>query len=78
MVFRAVDAYGNQRRYFAGEVALTLSGPGTLIGDNPFDFGGYGGLGATWVRSVARRPGVITVSAEHPALGQADVQILAS
>ncbi len=78
VVFRAVDAYGNQRRYFTGQVTLTLSGPGTLIGDNPFDFGGYGGLGAMWVRSVARRPGVITVSAEHPALGQGDVQILAS
>ncbi len=78
VVFRAVDAYGNQRRYFAGQVTLTLSGPGTLIGDNPFDFGGYGGLGAMWVRSIAGQPGAITVSAEHPALGQAEVQLRAS
>src|SRR5260370_11440581 len=38
-VFRALDAYGNQRRYLTGEVALSLSGPATLGGDNPFAFG---------------------------------------
>ena len=27
-VFRAIDAYGNQRRYGSGQVTLTLSGPG--------------------------------------------------
>ncbi len=75
VVFRAVDAYGNQRRYLVGEVALTLSGPGILVGDNPFAFGEYGGLGAVWVRSLPGQPGTITVTATHPDLGRARIQV---
>jgi beta-galactosidase len=75
VVFRAIDAFGNQRRYGGGQVALTLSGPAMLLGDNPFEFGQYGGLGAVWIRSVAGRPGAITLAASHPLLGQAEVQV---
>jgi beta-galactosidase len=75
VLFRAVDAYGNQRRYFADDVTLNLTGPGALVGDNPFPFGEYGGLGAVWVRSFANQPGSITVSAAHNILGDATVQI---
>ena len=75
VVFRAIDAFGNQRRYRSGQVALTLSGPATLLGDNPFEFGQYGGLGAAWIRSLAGQPGVITLTASHPLLGQAEVQV---
>jgi len=74
-VFRALDAYGNQRRYLTGEVALSLSGPAALVGDNPFAFGAYGGLGAVWIRSVAGQPGAITLTASHPQLGQVEVQV---
>jgi beta-galactosidase len=77
VLFRAVDAYGNQRRYLVGEVALNLSGPGSLVGDNPFAFGEYGGLGAVWVRSLPGQPGTITVAAAHPSLGRAQVQVQA-
>jgi beta-galactosidase len=75
VVFRAIDAFGNQRRYGSGQVALTLSGPATLLGDNPFEFGQYGGLGAVWIRSLAGQPGAITLTASHPLLGQAEVQV---
>jgi beta-galactosidase len=75
VVFRAIDAFGNQRRYGGGQVALTLSGPATLLGDNPFEFGQYGGLGAVWIRSLAGQPGAITLTASHPLLGQAEVQV---
>jgi beta-galactosidase len=75
VLFRAVDAYGNQRRYAVGEVALNLSGPGILVGDNPFAFGAYGGLGAVWVRSLPGQPGTITVTATHSGLGRAQVQV---
>jgi beta-galactosidase len=75
VLFRAVDSYGNQRRYRAGEVVLNLSGPGILVGDNPFAFGEYGGLGAVWVRSLPGQPGTITVTAHHPDLGRARVQV---
>jgi len=74
-VFRATDAHGNQRRYGSGQVALTLSGPATLVGDSPFAFGQYGGLGAVWIRSLAGQPGAITLTASHPLLGQAEVQV---
>jgi beta-galactosidase len=75
VVFRAVDAYGNQRRFGAGDVRLRVTGPADLIGDNPFAFGEYGGLGAVWLRSRPGRTGLVTVVAEHPALGQAQVQV---
>jgi hypothetical protein len=75
VVFRAIDAFGNQRRYGSGQVALTLSGPAMLLGDNPVEFGEYGGLGAVWIRSLAGQPGAITLTASHPLLGQAEVQV---
>jgi beta-galactosidase len=74
-VFRAIDAYGNQRRYGSGQVTLDLSGPATLVGDNPFALGAYGGLGAVWIRSQAGNPGAISLTASHPLLGQAEVQL---
>jgi beta-galactosidase len=74
-VFRAIDAYGNQRRYASGPVTLSLSGPATLVGDNPFAFGEYGGLGAVWIRSQAGQPGDITLTASHPLLGQAEIHV---
>ena len=74
-VFRAVDEYGNLRRYPAGEVTLTLTGPATLLGDNPFAFGDYGGLGAVWIRSLPGQTGTITLAASQPELGQAQVQL---
>jgi beta-galactosidase len=76
-VFRAADQYGNQRRYPAGVVTLTVDGPATLIGDNPFAFGDYGGLGAVWIRSQAGQTGAITLAATEPGLGQAQVKIQA-
>jgi len=75
VVFRVADAYGNLRRLATGQVTLRLTGPGVLIGDNPFALGAYGGLGAAWVRSVAGLMGTITVSATHPTLGRAQVQV---
>jgi beta-galactosidase len=78
VVFRAIDAYGNQRRYASGQVTLSLSGPGTLVGDNPFAFGEYGGLGAVWIRSQAGQPGTIALTASHPLLGQAEIHVRSS
>jgi len=75
VVFRAVDSYGNLIRTGNGLVTLTISGPGVIVGDNPFEFGAYGGLGAVWVRSVSGQPGTITVTAAHPVLGSAHVSV---
>ncbi len=75
VVFRALDAYGNQRRFRTGEVTLHVAGPAELIGDNPFQFGAYGGLGAVWIRSRPGKSGPVTVTAHHPVLGRAQVQL---
>jgi beta-galactosidase len=75
VVFRALDTYGNQRRFRTGEVTLQVTGPAELIGDNPFQFGAYGGLGAVWIRSRPGKSGPVTVTARHPVLGRAQVQL---
>jgi beta-galactosidase len=75
ITFRAVDTYGNHRPNVTGNVALSVAGPAVLVGDNPFDLGAYGGVGGAFVRSIPDRPGLVRVTAEHPALGRASVQI---
>ncbi len=69
--FRALDAYGNQRPYVSGDVTLALSGPAALIGDNPFPFATYGGVGGAFVRSNPGQTGNVTITAQHATLGQA-------
>jgi beta-galactosidase len=75
VTFRALDAYGNQRPYVTGAVTLTLTGPATLIGDNPFPFAEYGGVGGAFIRSRPRQAGPVTVRAQHAALGQSAVRL---
>jgi beta-galactosidase len=75
LTFRAVDAYGNQRCPVTGLVSLSLTGPAALIGDNPFDFGIYGGVGGAFVRSRPGLAGPVKITAEHPALGRATVRM---
>ena len=75
LTFRAVDAYGNQRRGAGGQVSLSLAGAATLIGDNPFDLGLYGGVGGAFVRSLPGQTGTVAVTAMHPSLGQAIVAL---
>jgi beta-galactosidase len=73
--FRALDKYGNQRPYPTGDVALAVSGPATLIAENPFSFAEYGGVGGGFIRSQLGGAGVVTVTATHPALGQTSGQL---
>jgi beta-galactosidase len=75
ITFRAVDAYGNQRPYVSGDVTLKVSGPADLVGQNPFQFQLYGGVGGAFVRSQAGNTGTVTVTASHPTLGQATAQL---
>jgi beta-galactosidase len=75
VVFRALDRYGAPRPYVTGQVTLAVSGPGVLIGDNPFDFAAAGGVGAVWIRSRPGPAGTVVVSASHPVLGQASVGV---
>ena len=75
VVFRALDRYGSARPYVTGQVTLAVSGPGVLVGDNPFDFAAAGGVGAVWIRSLPGSAGAVVVSASHPVLGQASVGV---
>jgi len=75
VTFRATDAYGNHRPNATGEVTLSLTGPAVLVGQNPFAFGSYGGVGGAFVRSVPGKTGQVTVTARHATLGSASVQI---
>ena len=75
VTIRATDTYGNHRPNMTGEVTLTLTGPAVLIGQNPFPFGSYGGVGGAFIRSVPGETGQVTVTARHATLGSASVQI---
>ena len=55
-IFHAADAYGNIRPNVTGEVTLSITGPADLIGDNPFSFTAYGGVGGVFVRGWPARP----------------------
>lgn len=69
--FRALDAFGNQRPYVSGDVTVSLRGPATLVGQNPFAFAQYGGVGAAIIRSKPGRTGTVHLAARHPTLGAA-------
>ncbi|HEY1640491.1 MAG TPA: glycoside hydrolase family 2 TIM barrel-domain containing protein [Streptosporangiaceae bacterium] len=71
LTFRAADAYGSRRPHVSGEVALEVAGPAVLVGDNPFPFGAYGGVGGAFLRSRPGLAGLVTVTARHPGLGHA-------
>jgi beta-galactosidase len=75
LAFRAVDRYGAPRPYVTGEVTLSVSGPASLVGDNPFDFAAAGGVGAVWIRSLPDAAGQVVVSASHPVLGRAVARV---
>ena len=75
VTFRATDAYGNHRPNATGKVTLSLTGPAALVGQNPFAFGLYGGVGGAFVRSEPGKTGPVTVIARHATLGSASVRI---
>lgn len=75
LAFKVVDKFGGDRAFATGQVAFELSGPGELVGDNPFSLADSGGVGAVWVRTLPGRPGRITIKAVHSSLGAKSVEI---
>ncbi len=75
LVFRVADKYGADRAFAGGTVRFKLAGPGEIVGDNPFDLAGSGGVGAVWVRVNPGRAGRIVVQARHSELGGRSVTI---
>ena len=72
VVLRVADEFGAVRPFATGAIALTIEGPGEIIGENPFAL--FGGVGAVWVRSK-EAAGTVRLTGRHPVLGAKTVEI---
>jgi len=75
LVFGRVDKFGSVRLFGTGEVTFQISGPGAIVGDNPFQLGDSGGIAAVWIKAEKNGVGNIEVAAAHPTLGKRSVII---
>jgi beta-galactosidase len=71
VVLRVTDEFDSIRPFACDPVKFELTGPATLIGDNPFTL--QGGQGAVWVRA-GEQPGKVRLTAHHPYLGAQHVE----
>jgi beta-galactosidase len=72
VVLMVTDEYGNIKPFATGAIWLVASGPGEIVGENPFALAG--GTGAVWIKAKDT-PGVIKLTAKHPYLGTKTVDI---
>ena len=72
VTFRLTDENGNIRNLSTAALALTLTGPATLIGENPLSLAG--GTGAVWIKAK-ETAGTVRLVARHTALGEREVRI---
>ncbi len=75
VVFKVVDRFGAERLFAGGTVTFELTGPGVIVGDNPFSLVDSGGVGAIWVKTMPRGSGRIVLTARHPSLGTKTVEL---
>ena len=75
IVLRSEDEFGNIRPFAADAISFDVTGPATIVGDNPF--GLIGGTGAIWLRA-GQRAGKVTLTAKHPVFGKKTVTITLS
>lgn len=73
VVLKVTDEFGSVRPLANAAIVLTLTGPGELVGENPFSL--FGGVGAVWVKSK-QAAGVVKLTAKHPRLGEKTVEIV--
>ena len=72
VVLKVTDEYGAVKPLSNAAVALSITGPGEIIGENPFSL--FGGVGAVWIKTK-QAPGVIRLTAKHPVLGTKTIEI---
>lgn len=77
LVFKVADRFGADRLDGRGDVTLHVTGPGEVVGDNPFALADSGGVGAVWIKAQAGPGGTTEVSAVHSTLGKKSVAIRA-
>lgn len=75
VVLEVTDKFGALRLLGGGDVSFELSGPGVLVGDNPFSLTESAGAGAVWVKAQPVSEGKIVLKARHSALGERTVVI---
>jgi beta-galactosidase len=72
VVLAVTDAGGNLRPFASGAISLSVTGPGEIVGENPFALSG--GAGAVWVKAK-EGAGTIRLEARHQYLGKQTVEI---
>jgi beta-galactosidase len=72
IVLAVTDKYDNLRPFATGAIALMVSGPGEIVGENPFSLAG--GAGAVWLKSK-EASGTIRLEASHQYLGKQSIEI---
>jgi len=75
LVFQVVDKFGAARAFATGQVAFEFAGPGSIVGDNPFNLEPSGGVGAVWIKSAPGGAGRVRITATHSSLGKKSVEI---
>lgn len=75
IVFRVNDRFGAPRLFAGGEVKFEVSGPGVLVGDNPFSLAESGGAAAVWIKAHPGSSGRVQVKAIHPTLGSKSIAV---
>jgi beta-galactosidase len=75
VVLAVTDEYGAICPFAGDAIRFEISGPGTIIGDNPFAL--VGGTGAIWIRTT-EQAGTVHLKAIHPVLGKQEIQIAVS
>jgi beta-galactosidase len=73
VVLKVTDEFGAGRPLANAAIALSITGPGEIIGENPFSL--FGGVGAVWIKTK-EAAGVIRLSAKHPTLGVKTVELM--
>ena len=75
LVFKVQDQFGADRVFATGSVAFELTGPGVVVGDNPFALADSGGAGAVWIKTIPNGIGTVKVTATHSVLGEKNIEI---
>ena len=72
VVLRVTDEYGSVRPLANAAIALSVEGPGEIVGENPFSL--FGGVGAVWIKTK-EAAGTIKLTALHPRLGSKTIEL---
>jgi beta-galactosidase len=72
VVLKVTDEFGSVRPLANAAIALSVTGPGEIMGENPFSL--FGGVGAVWVKTK-QAAGLIRLTTRHPVLGSKSVDI---